>query len=107
MHLSKPLWPNGIQATPLDMYELSVSFGIEHPRRSHTLPAGVSQGRRGWKSEFAKPYKPLGVPNLDVAPPTNILRQKDSSQKSFGTEGMKLLTSVTNKGFNMFVYVCV
>lgn len=68
-------------------------------------PYGVLQGRRGWKSEFAKPYKPLGVPNLDIAPPTNILRQRGNSQKSFGTQGMKLLPQfVTNACYS---FVCV
>lgn len=61
------------------------------------LPAGVLQGRRGWKSEFAKPYQPLGVPNLDIAPPTNILRQKNSSQKSFGAESVQHFTSVCHQ----------
>ncbi|DBA76870.1 TPA: hypothetical protein ACH3X1_009473 [Trebouxia sp. C0004] len=40
--------------------------------------------RRGWNSEFAKPYKPLGVPKLDLAAPRDILRQRENVQKSFG-----------------------
>jgi len=44
----------------------------------------VTQDRRGWNSEFAKPYKPLGVPKLDLAAPKDILRQRENVQKSFG-----------------------
>lgn len=52
-------------------------------------PCAVTQDRRGWNSEFAKPYKPLGVPKLDLAAPRDILRQRENVQKSFG-QGARL-----------------
>ena len=45
------------------------------------------QEHRGWKSEFAKPYKPLGVPKLNLAPPREVLRQRENLQKPFTGEG--------------------
>lgn len=56
----------------------------------------MTQDRRGWNSEFAKPYKPLGVPKLDLAAPKDILRQRENVQKSFGQGAVAKRSSSTN-----------
>lgn len=58
-------------------------------------PRAVTQDRRGWNSEFAKPYKPLGVPKLDLAAPRDILRQRENVQKFFGQGALAIRSSST------------